>query len=198
MLHDVRRQRIRDVAARRLAHVCVAAEHTWHRHNVSALLRSADAAGVLDVHLVGTRAFEPSSGPSRGTWRWLNLHHHETAADAVTAIAAAGYDLWVADFAEEPVGPEGIPLQRPVCLWFGAELLGVSPEARAAAAGVVTLPMRGMGQSLNLAACATAILHVVTGRALAEHGDRALLPPDARDALTESWLEREPARPRPS
>ena len=58
--------------------------------------------------------------------------------------------------------------------------------------------MRGMGQSLNLAACATAILHVVTGRALAEHGDRALLPPDARDALTESWLEREPARPRPS
>jgi tRNA (guanosine-2'-O-)-methyltransferase len=195
MLHDVRRQRIRDVAAQRLAHVAVAAEHTWHRHNVSALLRSADATGVLDVHLVGTRAFEPSSGPSRGTYRWLNLHHHDTPAEAVAALQAAGYDLWVADFAAQPVGPEAIPLQRPVCLWFGAELLGVSPEARAAAAGVVTLPMRGMGQSLNLAACATAILHVVTGRALVEHGDAARLSPDAREALTEAWLAREPARP---
>ncbi len=191
MFEVARRQRMVEVAHRRLAGLAVAAEHTYHRHNISALLRSADAAGVFDVHLIGERPLVPSVGPSRGVARWLRLHHHTSPVIAADAIRAAGYRLWVADFSETPVVPEAVPLDAPVCVWFGAELLGVSPEVRARADGVVTLPMRGMVQSLNLAAAATAVLHVLSTRLLTERGEAALLAPAEREALAAAWVARD-------
>lgn len=191
MFEQARRQRMVEVAHRRLAGLAVAAEHTYHRHNVSALLRSADAAGVYDVHLIGDRPLVPSVGPSRGVARWLRLHHHTDPVAAATAIRGAGYRLWVADFSETPVVPEAVPIDVPVCVWFGAELLGVSPEVRALADGVVTLPMRGMVQSLNLAAAATAVLHVLSTRMIDERGDAALLPEAEREALATAWIARD-------
>jgi tRNA (guanosine-2'-O-)-methyltransferase len=182
-----RTEKMARVAASRLRWVRCAVEHTWHRHNASALLRTADAFGVLDVHLVGAGRFQPSAGPASGAARWLRLHHHEAPEEAIAALRAAGVALWVADLASPPVAPEALPLDRPVCLWFGAELMGVSEAARAAADGVVTLPMMGMCQSLNLSVAAAAALYVVAGRARAERGEEALLPPAEREALLRGW-----------
>lgn len=180
-----RSEKMARVAADRLRHVRCAVEHTFHRHNASALLRSADAFGLLDVHLIGPR-FEPSKGPASGAARWLRLHEHATAEQAIEALKAAGVALWVADLASPPVPPEEVPLDRPVCLWFGAELVGVSEVARAAADGVMTLPMMGMCQSLNLSVAAAASLYVVTRRARAL-GPQALLTPAEREALLAAW-----------
>ena len=61
--------------------------------------------------------------------------------------------------------PEAIPVDRPVCLWFGAELVGVSDAARAAADGVVQLPMMGFAQSLNVSVAAALALRPVADAA---------------------------------
>ena len=182
-----RRQKMERVAAARLGWVRCAVEHTHHRHNASALLRTADAFGVLDVHLVGGAAFVPSPGPASGAARWLRLHEHARAEAAIQAIRAAGCALWVADLAPGAVPPEEVPLDRPICLWFGAEVVGVGDAARAAADGVVTLPMEGMCQSLNVSVAAAAALYVVTRRARSSLGDRALLSDAERGALLVAW-----------
>ena len=86
----------------------------------------------MDVHLIPGN-LRPSKGPSRGVKRWLNIHDHPTATEAIHQIKAEGYALWVADFAAPPISPEDMPLNKPVCIWFGAELEGVSrsmPEKR--------------------------------------------------------------------
>jgi tRNA (guanosine-2'-O-)-methyltransferase len=165
-------------------------ESIYHRHNTSAILRSADSFGIMDVHLT-PGDIDPSRGPSRGVKRWLNLHDHPTTGDAIQAIKTAGYSLWVADFDAPPITPEEVPLDRPICLWFGAELEGVSPEARDAADGVVTLPMRGFSQSLNVSVASALILRTVCERARQLHGERALLKPEVRGALWAQWLQRE-------
>ena len=54
-----------------------------------------------------------------------------SATEAIAALREAGCAIWVADLADDSVTPEQLPLDRPVCLWFGAELVGVTPEARA-------------------------------------------------------------------
>jgi hypothetical protein len=48
-----------------------------------------------------------------------------------------------------------------------------------------------MVQSLNLAAAATAVLHVLSTRLLAERGEAALLPPAERTALAAAWVARD-------
>ena len=183
---------MREVLDQRLGYVRCAIEAVYHRHNVSAILRTCDALGVHHVHLVAAEWVNVSKGPARGAERWLALHHHPTAADAIAEIRAAGCRLLVADLAGDAVSPEEVPLDRPVCLWFGAELVGVSEEARAAADGVVALPMRGMAQSLNVSVAAALALRPVADRAR-QLGPAALLTPQEHARTLGAWQERDRA-----
>lgn len=190
MSNDKRISRMHQALRHRISWVRCAIESVHHRHNTSAILRTADSMGVMDVHLIPGR-FTPSKGPSRGAERWLNLHHHSDTTEAVTAIQNAGYDIWVADFSKDPVTPETLPLDRPVCLWFGAELEGVSKTAQDAATGVVTIPMRGFSQSLNVGVASALVMHTVCERARKERGPEALLSEDVRQETWNRWLTRE-------
>jgi tRNA (guanosine-2'-O-)-methyltransferase len=184
--------RMREVLGRRLAHVHCAVEAVYHRHNVSAILRTCDALGVHVVHLVAASEVRVSRGPARGAERWLDVRHHADAASALAALRAEGVGVWVADLAERSVPPEAVPLDRPVCLWFGAELVGVSDVARAAADGVVTIPMLGMAQSLNVSVAAALALRAVADRARAR-GRPAHLPDDVVAQTLAGWIARDEA-----
>lgn len=192
LTNEERLERMQQVLDGRLNHVCVALEALYHRHNVSAVLRTVDAMGLHRVHLVEGH-FKAVRGAARGAERWLELHHHPSPAEAVEAIRASGYRVYVADFAEDAITPEQVPLDEPACLWFGAELVGVSPVAREAADGVVMIPMHGFAQSLNVSVAAALTLRPVAERARAL-GERALLDPQERRQIWQAWLEREEAR----
>src|SRR5688572_10681295 len=112
-----RHQRLHDALQRRIGHVRCAIEAVHHRHNVSAILRTCDAMGLQTVHLVEGH-FVPSKGTARGAERWLDLPRHPTPEEAIAALRSDGFAIWVADFADPPVPPEDVPLDRPVCLWF--------------------------------------------------------------------------------
>lgn len=186
---DRRAARMRQVLDHRLGLVRCAVEAVYHRHNASAILRSCDAFGVHHVHLVG--ADGPPSGAARGAERWLALHSHATNEEALALLRESGIDVWIADLADGPtVPPEEVPLDRPVCLWFGAELVGVSEEARRAAKGTVTVPMWGMGQSLNVSVAAAIVLRPIAERARTL-GTPALLSDAERDATLAAWMERD-------
>lgn len=179
-----------EVLAQRLSRVSVAMEALYHRHNLSAILRTCDALGIHRVHAVG--GARPARGPARGAERWLDLVFHATPEAALERIRADGARVYVADLVGAPVPPEEVPVDGPVCLWFGAELVGVCPEARAAADGVVTVPMRGMTQSLNVSVAAALVIRPVAERARAL-GPAALLGEEARASVLADWLAREHA-----
>ncbi len=187
--HQLRLQRIRAALEQRLFHVRVAVESVYHRHNVSAILRTVDSMGIHHVHLVEGH-FKPAKGAARGSDRWLNLHREPDPVTAIRNIKAAGFRVYIADLSDDAVPPEEVPLDKPVCLWFGAELAGVGPEARAAADGVVTVPMRGLAQSLNVSVAAALTMRPVAERARAM-GPQTLLSDEEREAVWQQWLTRE-------
>ena len=182
--------RMRTVLDQRLGWVRCAVEAVYHRHNVSAILRTCDALGLQHVHLV-QGDFVPVKGAARGADRWLDLHHEPDTPTAIANLKAAGFAVWVADLAPDSVAPEQVPLDRPVCLWLGAELVGVSEAARAAADGVVTVPMHGFSQSLNVSVAGALALRGITEQARSALGERALLPHAEREALWDRWMTRE-------
>lgn len=181
--------KLRRALEQRLGRVACAVQAVYHRHNVSAILRTCDALGLHDVHLVEGH-FKAARGPSKGAERWLALHHHPDPETGVQALLDAGYRIWVADLAEPPTPPEAVPVDEPVCIWMGAELEGVHPAAREAAAGVVTVPMYGLAQSLNVSVAAALTLGPVAANARAL-GPDALLPRARVRATWEAWIARE-------
>lgn len=49
-----------------------------------------------------------------------------------------------------------------IAVWLGNEALGISEEAMANAGVVITIPMRGMVESLNVAAAAAVLMSEIT------------------------------------
>ncbi len=186
---EARTQRMRSVLSRRLGRVRCAIEAVYHRHNVSAILRTCDSLGLHHVHLVEGH-FKPAHGASRGAERWLDLHRHASAEHAIATLRAAGCRIYVADLSDDAVPPEGVPLDEgPVCIWMGAELAGVSEAARAAADGVITIPMHGFAQSLNVSVAAALALRPVAERAR-QLGEVALLDGPEKQRTWSRWMER--------
>ncbi|MBX3051089.1 MAG: RNA methyltransferase [Caldilineaceae bacterium] len=130
--------------------------------NVGAILRTADAAGVdglilcaggTDLHnpnviraSLGTRFTVPvAEAPTAEVIAWLK--ERGIVAVAATPDATAAYTE--AD------------LTGPVAIVTGSEAEGLSDEWLAAAAATVTIPMRGVADSLNLATSTALLLYEV-------------------------------------
>ena len=185
-LSDRRRERVHEVLGGRLASLVVVVEAVRRRHNTSAILRSAEAFGVHEVHLI-TGDFRPARGAARGAERWLELHSHATTTEAIEALKARGFAIWVADLAPEAIDPMAVPVDRPIAVLFGSELDGVSDEARALSACVLAAPMRGLPESLNVSAAAAVVIYALAERRRGVVGGSDL-EPERREAFYQDWL----------
>ncbi|MCB9529026.1 MAG: hypothetical protein H6701_11715 [Myxococcales bacterium] len=124
--------------------------------NLGVAVRSAEAAGLREIYLVG-RA-ELFRSPARGTDRILPLRHAPDAAALLRMARAADYQIVALQQT-----PDGVPFHRadypPRPLFIvGAEDTGVPAPLRAAADLIVEIPLWGAIDSLNVAAAATTVL----------------------------------------
>jgi len=175
----------------RLGSVVVVLETVYRRHNASAILRSAECLGLHEVHLVAN-GFRPSKGAARGSERWLDVHQHEDTATCIQALKDRGFSVWAADLHPAAVTPGDVPLDGPIAVLMGAELTGVSDVARSLVDGFVSVPMRGMTESLNVSVAAACILSCLADRRRDVVGGGDLAEAQ-KSAFLSAWIERETA-----
>ena len=79
-----RYKKIRRVASQRQMDLTVCLENVHDSHNISAVLRSCDAVGISDVHILYTdpelqnQPFSAGKKSSAGSRRWVRTHiHHD-------------------------------------------------------------------------------------------------------------------------
>lgn len=161
---EVRRGKIERLLDRRLPQIQVAIEAPSDPHNAAAVVRTAEALGVLDVHLVASeRRALHAKNTTQGAFRWVRTHHHDHLSDFLGRDSLRGVSMFGAWMdAERTV--EELPVDRPICVVFGNETRGLSPEARDACEGGFRIPMVGMSESLNLSVSAAITLYDLTSR----------------------------------
>lgn len=160
-----RRATIRTRLAERLATVTVVMDQPHDPHNGAAVLRSCDAFGVQEVHVVApARPFLVSKVVSRRTERWLDIHEHQSYDDVLPALERGGMEL-VTTHPQGELQPEELASIPRLALVLGNEHWGVHPSLVRAAGRSVRIPMRGFVESLNVSVSAAILLqHAVKGR----------------------------------
>lgn len=190
-----RQQRVDGVLRRRQPDLTLVLENVHDPHNVSAVLRSCDAVGVLAVHLVYTleeppaRAFARTSSASAA--KWVDSIRHESIDACYAHLRGRGFAILATSMTEESHDLFEVDLRRPTALVFGNEMRGVTAEALATADGSVAVPMMGMVQSLNISvACAVTLYEAFRQRRAAGDYDRPKIDVAARATLADDWLRR--------
>jgi tRNA (guanosine-2'-O-)-methyltransferase len=171
-----RRARLQQVLAARLGSVTLLLDGPHDPHNVSAVLRSCDAFGVQNLHIVSEEPLLFSRRVAQGTERWLDVIGHASADRALAALRERDLEV-VAAHPEGKLLPEQLAELPRVAIVLGNEHRGIAPALLAAAHDTVRIPMQGFVESLNLSVSAAILLHAATrGRAgdLAPHERRHL------------------------
>src|SRR5690606_19485189 len=98
-------------------------------HNVSAIIRTADAVGVHEVHAVwpGNRMRTMASSAA-GSNSWVEVKTHRTIADAVGVLKQRGMQILATHLSESAVDFREIDYTRPTCILMGQEKTGITQE----------------------------------------------------------------------
>jgi tRNA (guanosine-2'-O-)-methyltransferase len=165
-LTERRRARIEEVARRRTLRVTAVLEELADPHNASAVLRSADAFGVQQVHaLAQDHQLLAAHKVSKGTHRWLDVMQHRSTDECVQHLHDRGYRVAVATM-NGALRPEDLAQLPRVAVVFGNEHRGASQRLYELADDTYAIPMHGFAESLNVSVAAAITLYTATaGRA---------------------------------
>lgn len=159
-MNEQRYTRIREMLARRQPDLTVCMEQVHKPHNVSAIIRTADAVGIHEVHAVWPgNNLRTMAGAAAGSNSWVEVKTHPNIRDAVTHIKAAGMQVLATHLSAKAVDFREIDYTRPTCILMGQEKTGITQEALDLADQDIIIPMIGMVQSLNVSVASALILY---------------------------------------
>lgn len=183
-----RQARLRSVLDARSRSVTLVLEEVVNDHNGAAILRTADALGLMEVHVVpGPDGFKVSRKVAQGSQKWLDAHRHEDVDACYAALRRRGFEVWASAVHGDARSVDELPADRPLALVFGNEHDGVSAPALEAADGCFHVPMYGFVESLNVSVAAALTLSEVT-RARRRAGTWTPLEAADKEELLARWF----------
>jgi len=189
-----RAQKFEQVIRQRQPDLTIILENIHDPHNISAILRSCDAVGILEVFVINTqdpakkKLGKKSSASAR---KWVVVHYFNSVAECVEAVHQKGFSIWSTHLSADAVNLYDLDLVDPVALAFGNEHAGVSEELLSHSQGNFIIPMMGMIPSLNVSvACAVSLYEAYRQRAaVSKYSEPAIAETDRQKLLIE-WGEK--------
>ncbi len=166
-------------------------------HNASAVARTCEAVGVLNLHLISK---EPekivfNEAISTRAEKWLNLIFHKTTEECLLSLKKQSYKIAVTSLSEKTILYTEVDYCQPMAIVFGNESTGVSKQALSLADYSIQIPMVGMVQSLNLSVSVGIILY----EAFRQRQERGFystprLESEEYDRVMKKWLSNHKSR----
>jgi tRNA (guanosine-2'-O-)-methyltransferase len=160
MRTERRLNRLEQVLRYRQPDLTIVMENIHDPHNVSAVLRSCDAAGVMEVQLIYTDEEFPDIGKksSASAKKWVEARRFKNVKECYKKLHEEGFTIFATHLEEKARSLYEINMTKKTAIVVGNEHEGVSSEAAKLADGILLIPMFGMIQSLNVSVATAVIL----------------------------------------
>ncbi|MES2615868.1 MAG: RNA methyltransferase [Bdellovibrionota bacterium] len=208
-----RMSKMENVVKKRSRHVLTVFENTQHAHNISAVIRSVDTFGFLDLFFVysnPTIRFRAADNIDRGASQWLFPKRLSSIKACAEVLKQNNYKIAVVSLPDFSRTSQNYITQLPsfscadfekdefhnfvqdekIALIFGSELLGVSQEWNEFADMYVHVDMFGFTESLNVSVCAGIILHSLR-QCFENHKKNILLTELETQLVFEHWIAKD-------
>jgi tRNA (guanosine-2'-O-)-methyltransferase len=155
-------KRVKSVLDKRQLDLTVCLDEVHKHHNLSAIVRTADAVGCHNVHAVWPKEQRRlTNNTSGGSKNWVQTHMHDDIDTAASRIRQQipGVQLLATNLSDSAVDFREIDYTKPTAIIVGQERDGISDAALSHADHHIIIPMQGMVQSLNVSVAAALILY---------------------------------------
>ena len=166
-------ERIKNVLNCRMKNLTVLVEAVNKPHNLSAILRTCDAAGVFEANFISEKdKVKTFNSTAQGSQKWVKLNNHETTISAVSELRKKGFKLYGTTLNERSTDYRNFDYSENTCFVLGAEKWGLSDQLISKVDESIFIPMSGMVQSLNVSVAASILLF----EAIRQRESKSLLP----------------------
>ena len=183
-----RNERLTAVLHKRQPDLTIVLENVFDPHNISAVMRTADAVGIfiLNNKIPPHRKWGAKSSSSAA--KWLTIHQYTNADDCFAELRKRYKKIYTTHLSTDAVGLHQLNLTESVALIFGNEHSGVSDEIISKADGNFIIPQVGIIKSLNISvACAVTLYEAFRQKSNAGHYDALKLQGTQLETLTTEW-----------
>jgi len=184
-------QRLTTVLDKRQGDITVVLENVFDPHNISAVMRTADAIGIQDIYILNTKIplhKKWGAKSSSSAAKWLSIHQYDNAEECFSSLRKRYSTILTTHLSSDAVGLHQIDFTKSIALVFGNEHSGVSDEIRALADGNFIIPQVGIIQSLNISvACAVTLYEAFRQKTNAGHYNRQSLDDVRYTELFKEW-----------
>ena len=148
--------------------ICLILHNLRSAHNVGAIFRTAEAAGVAKLYLTGYtpaprdrfgRTNRELSKTALGAEEYLAWSKVASLNRLLLRLKREGVQLLALEQAEGSLDYRKVKIKKPFAVIVGNEVRGLSPSVLKHCDIVVELPMRGRKESLNVAVAAGIFLY---------------------------------------
>ncbi|MAZ29557.1 MAG: rRNA methyltransferase [Cytophagaceae bacterium] len=157
--------KFKEVSSTRTRHITVVTEGLSHLHNTSAVIRSCEAFGVQDVHVIEEiRGRRIDKEIAMGAQKWTTIHRHAWAKDAINDLKGRGYRIVATTPHHTAHTLANFDIKDPAAIFFGKESIGLSETVLDEADAYIYIPTFGFTQSLNISVSAAIIIQELMDR----------------------------------
>ena len=166
-----RENKIKNVLNKRQLDLTVVMENVNDPHNISAVLRTCDATGIHEIHIIDTQELHEfkklGKKSSASAVKWVKKRYYTDVKSCITKLKADGFLIYATHLSEKSIPLYDIDFTRKIALVFGNEKEGVSEEMAAQSDINFKIPQIGMIPSLNISvACAVTLYEAFRQRSL--------------------------------
>ena len=193
MMTERRRDKFLSVLQRRQQDMTLVMEDIHDPHNVSAVLRTADAVGLLEVQLVYNNEEFPKLGKksSASAVKWIQRRKFTAIKECYDQLHEEEFTVYATQIGVKSKSIYNIDCTKKVAFVFGNEHRGVSKEAAKLADGLIEIPMMGIIQSLNVSvACAVTLYEALRQRSAVGMYKKSAMPNAAIKKLFDEWMKK--------
>lgn len=184
-------ERLTSVLNKRQPDITVVLENVFDPHNISAVMRTADAVGLQNIFILNTkipRHKKWGEKSSSSAAKWLTVHQYVNADECFAELRKRYKKIYTTHLSSDAVGLHELNLTEPVALIFGNEHSGVSDEIIAMADGNFIIPQVGIIKSLNISvACAVTLYEAYRQKNIAGHYAQPKLGGEQLNNLRTEW-----------
>lgn len=177
-------RKIKHVLNRRIKNLTVLIESVNKPHNLSAILRTCDAAGVFEANFIcNSNKVKTFNSTAQGSQKWVKLKNHFSPAEAVNSLKKSGFKMYGTSLNQNSIDYREIDFTDKTCFVFGAEKWGLSDELISSVDKSIFIPMSGMVQSLNVSVAAAILLF----EAIRQREELGLIPKNGEQFNSEEY-----------
>ncbi len=136
-------------------------DNVKNEHNFSAIVRTCDAVGVLNLYYryEGNKENLINESISRGSHKWVFLNKVENIEEFFLNKKREGFQIVATYLSDNSIHFRKIDYTKPTLIVMGNELEGVSEEILKFTDYQIIIPMYGMVQSLNVSVATAVVLY---------------------------------------